>query len=115
MSQAGLAKAADVDARQIRRYEASEQQPLFTVAVAIAAALGIPLAELAGLPAENAAGPDRALPRVRHGIEFIQRDDSSGELRITGDDDAARASTGAWQREPRILTSARQPRRTASP
>ncbi len=84
MSQADLAKAADVGARQIRRYEAGEQQPLFTVAVAIASALGIPLAELAGLPAEHAAGPARVLPRVRHGIEFIQRGDSSGELRITG-------------------------------
>lgn len=88
MSQADLAKAADVDARQIRRYEVGEQQPLFTVAVAIAAALRIPLTELAGLPAEHAAGPDRVLPRVRHGIEFTTRDDSNGELRITGDDDA---------------------------
>jgi len=63
MSQADLAKAADVDARQIRRYEAGEQQPLFTVAVAIATALRIPLTELAGLSAEHAAGPDRVLPR----------------------------------------------------
>ena len=50
MSQAELARAANVDARQIRRYEAGEQQPLFTVAVAIAEALRIPLSELAGLP-----------------------------------------------------------------
>jgi transcriptional regulator with XRE-family HTH domain len=56
MSQDALAKAAGVDARQIRRYETGEQQPLFTAAVAIAAALRVPLAELAGLPAELAAG-----------------------------------------------------------
>jgi transcriptional regulator with XRE-family HTH domain len=50
MSQADLARAAGVDARQIRRYEAGEQQPLFTVAVAIGAALRIPLSDLAGNP-----------------------------------------------------------------
>ena len=66
-------------------------RPLFT----IAAALRIPLTELAGMPAKHAAGPDRVLPRVQHGIEFTQRDDSSGELRITGDDDAALLLWGA--------------------
>lgn len=102
MSQADLATAAGVDARQIRRYEAGEQQPLFTVAVAIAAALGIPLTELAGMSAEHAAGPDRVLPRVRHGITFIQRDESNGELRIIGDDDAALLLWGAaWLDEHR--------------
>jgi hypothetical protein len=35
----------------------------------------------------TANGPDRA-PRVQHGIEFTASDDSNGELRITGDDDA---------------------------
>ena len=61
-------------------------RPLFT----IAAALRILLTVLAGMPAKHAAGPDRVLPRrVQHGIESPQRDDSSGELRITGDDDAA--------------------------
>jgi transcriptional regulator with XRE-family HTH domain len=50
MSQTDLAKTANIDARQIRRYEAGEQQPLFTVAVAIAAALRIPISELAGAP-----------------------------------------------------------------
>ena len=89
MSQAALAKAAGVDTRQIRRYEAGEQQPLFTAAVAIAAALRMPIAELAGLPAEPARGHGRALPHIRHGIEFSARDDSNGELRVTGDDDAA--------------------------
>lgn len=48
MSQAQLAAAAGVDTRQIRRYEAGEQQPLFSVAVAIADALGISIAQLAG-------------------------------------------------------------------
>lgn len=48
MSQAQLAAAAGVDARQIRRYEAGEQQPLFSVAVAIADALEISIAQLAG-------------------------------------------------------------------
>lgn len=73
-------------------------RPLFT----IAAALRIPLTELAGMPAKHAAGPDRVLPRVQHGIEFTQRDDSSGELRITGDDDAALLLWGAaWLDEHR--------------
>jgi hypothetical protein len=62
---------------------------LFAAAVAIAAALRVPLAELAGLPAEPAAGSAQTLPRVRHGIEFSARDYSNGELRVTGDDDAA--------------------------
>ena len=50
MSQRDLATAAGVDVRQIRRYEAGEQQPLLTVAVAIADALGISVGELAGKP-----------------------------------------------------------------
>jgi transcriptional regulator with XRE-family HTH domain len=50
MSQADLARAANIDARQIRRYEAGEQQPLFSVAVAIADALRISISELAGKP-----------------------------------------------------------------
>ena len=53
MSQAELARAANIDARQIRRYEAGEQQPLFGVAVAIAAALRITIADLAGMPAHR--------------------------------------------------------------
>jgi len=89
MSQAELAAAAGVDALEIQRYEAGEQQPLLTVAAAIAAALRVPLAELAGLPADPAAGPGRVLQHVRHGIEFSARGDSNGELRVTGDDDAA--------------------------
>src|SRR4051794_4927557 len=48
MSQAQLAAAVGVDARQIRRYESGEQQPLLSVAVAIADALNISIAQLAG-------------------------------------------------------------------
>ena len=41
-------------------------------------------------------------PRVRQGIEFIQRDESDGELRITGDDDAGPRLWGAqWLDEHR--------------
>lgn len=50
LSQTDLAARAGVDARQIRRYEAGEQQPVLSVAAAIAEALGISLTELAGLP-----------------------------------------------------------------
>ena len=50
MSQADLALAAGVDKRQIRRYEAGEQQPVLSVAVALANALDISVGELAGLP-----------------------------------------------------------------
>jgi len=50
MSQAELAAAAGVDRRQIRRYEAGEQQPVLSVAVAIASALKITVGELAGIP-----------------------------------------------------------------
>ncbi|MFJ9548896.1 helix-turn-helix transcriptional regulator [Streptomyces erythrochromogenes] len=53
MSQAELAAAAGVDRRQIRRYEAGEQQPVLSVAVAIARALGITVNELAGQPAHR--------------------------------------------------------------
>lgn len=48
LSQGALARAAGVDTRQIRRYEADEQQPLLSVALAIADALGISVTELAG-------------------------------------------------------------------
>jgi transcriptional regulator with XRE-family HTH domain len=48
LSQGELAKAAGVHLRQIARYEAGEQQPVLSVAVALAEALGISLAELAG-------------------------------------------------------------------
>lgn len=48
LSQAELAKAADVSLRQLARYEAGDQQPAFSVAVALAEALGISLSQLAG-------------------------------------------------------------------
>lgn len=53
MSQADLAAAAGVDKRQIRRYEAGEQQPVLSVAVAIANALEISVGELAGIPSHR--------------------------------------------------------------
>jgi transcriptional regulator with XRE-family HTH domain len=53
MSQADLAALAGVDKRQIRRYEAGEQQPVLSVAVAIANALRISVGELAGLPSHR--------------------------------------------------------------
>ena len=53
MSQSDLARAAGIDTRQVRRYEAGDQQPLFSVAVAIADALGITLSELAGKPSHR--------------------------------------------------------------
>ncbi len=53
MSQRDLAQTAGVDVRQIRRYETGEQQPLLTVGVAIAEALGISVAELVGKPTHD--------------------------------------------------------------
>jgi len=48
LSQAELAKAAGVSLRQLARYEAGEQQPVLSAAVALADALGISIAQLAG-------------------------------------------------------------------
>jgi transcriptional regulator with XRE-family HTH domain len=53
MSQAELASVVGVDKRQIRRYEAGEQQPVLSVAVAIADALKISVGELAGIPSHQ--------------------------------------------------------------
>ena len=47
-SQAQLAKAAGISLRQLARYEANEQQPVLAAAVALADALQISLAQLAG-------------------------------------------------------------------
>lgn len=47
-SQEQLAAEVRVSPRQIRRYEAGEQEPPFSVAIALADALGTTLAELAG-------------------------------------------------------------------
>jgi transcriptional regulator with XRE-family HTH domain len=48
LSQAQLAKAAGISLRQLARYEAGQQQPVLSAAVAVADALGISLAQLAG-------------------------------------------------------------------
>lgn len=48
MSQVQLAEMVGVTVRQIARYEAGEQQPVLTVAAAIATALDVSLSELAG-------------------------------------------------------------------
>src|ERR1700722_14017555 len=53
MSQAQLAAAVGVDTRQIRRYEGNQQQPVLSIAVAIANALGITIGELAGSPGQR--------------------------------------------------------------
>ena len=48
LSQAELAKAAGVSLRQLARYEAGDQQPVLSAAVALADALGISMDQLAG-------------------------------------------------------------------
>lgn len=48
LSQAQLAKAANISLRQLARYEAGEQQPVLSAAVALSNALNISLAQLAG-------------------------------------------------------------------
>jgi transcriptional regulator with XRE-family HTH domain len=49
LSQAELAEKSGVNVRQLRRYEAGEQQPSLSAGVAIAQALKIPVTELAGV------------------------------------------------------------------
>lgn len=59
---------------------------------------------------QGEADADRMLPRVRQGIQFVQRGQDNGELRITGDDDAALLLWGAqWLDEHRdyIVTAMR--------
>jgi transcriptional regulator with XRE-family HTH domain len=46
LSQADLAEAAGIHLRQIRRYESGEQQPVLSVAVRLADALGLTMNEL---------------------------------------------------------------------
>jgi transcriptional regulator with XRE-family HTH domain len=48
LSQTELAKAAGISLRQLARYEAGEQQPVLSAAVALTDALHISLAQLAG-------------------------------------------------------------------
>ena len=55
MSQAQLAAAAGVDTRQIRRYESGDQQPMLSVAVAVARALEITVGQLTGEPSHCVA------------------------------------------------------------
>jgi periplasmic divalent cation tolerance protein len=56
LSQAELAAAAGVDKRQIRRYEAGEQQPALGVALAMAKALDLSLDDLGGAGVEPGHG-----------------------------------------------------------
>ncbi|MGJ7909179.1 helix-turn-helix domain-containing protein [Actinopolyspora sp. H202] len=51
----GLPDAAGIGVRQLRRYEAGEQQPILSAAVALANPLGISVAELAGNTADRLA------------------------------------------------------------
>ncbi|WP_226360299.1 helix-turn-helix transcriptional regulator [Pseudonocardia sp. ICBG1142] len=74
MSQADLARVAGVDTRQIRRYEAGEQQPLVSVALTIADALGVSVSELAGrAPGRVSLTGDRwaSWQTTRDGVEKI--------------------------------------------
>jgi transcriptional regulator with XRE-family HTH domain len=53
MSQAEVAQAAGLNVRQIARYESGEQQPVLSVAIALAEALDISLNQLAGQYADE--------------------------------------------------------------
>lgn len=86
LSQAQLAREAGVSPRQLARYEAGEQQPVLSAAVALADALGISLAQLAGqvtydLDLSGAwwcawqTWKDGAARIDVHGLEVLQRGD----------------------------------------
>ncbi len=84
MSQADLGTAAGVDARQIRRYEAGQSQPVLSVAVAIAEALGISLEELA--PNSRNDGKDRPRAAPSSVVDAVKADpglDDSGRELLT--------------------------------
>ena len=66
LSQTDLAEAAGVGARQIRRYESGQAQPVLSVAAAIAAALGISVNELAA----NSHTPG-ATPRTEQAVSVV--------------------------------------------
>src|SRR4051794_9944953 len=101
LSQAELAASVGVHPRQLRRYEAGEQQPALAVAVRIAEALGASLDELAGLRTglegtwwaawELARGTIATLPlalRRRGGaieLEALERRVWRGELLVWDD------------------------------
>lgn len=83
MSQADLGAAAGVDMRQIRRYETGQSQPVFPVAVAIAEALGISVAELA----PNSHARPRTYPPMFTVLDAVRADprldDNGRELLAT--------------------------------
>src|SRR4030095_5801093 len=62
LSQAELAKKAGVSLRQLARYEAGDQQPVLSAAVALADALGISMDQLAGQGGRVASPGGRAPP-----------------------------------------------------
>src|SRR5436190_4189206 len=92
MSQKDLATAAGVDVRQIRRYEAGEQQPLLSVAVAIADALGISVGDLAGKPSHRIKLPGQwwaSWQTSRSGMEKI----ASQQVEIKQEGDLLQVAT----------------------
>ncbi len=87
LSQAQVAEASGVNTRQIRRYEAGEQQPLLSVGIAIARALRMNVLELVGdLPSHRVDltgewwmswqtsndGSDQVTAQT---VQFMQQDD----------------------------------------
>jgi|SRR6266540_2120778 len=85
MSQADLGAAAGVDPRQIRRYEAGQSQPVLSVAVAIADALGISINELAP-NSRNDGLRDRARAMPVSVVDAVKADpglDDSGRELLT--------------------------------
>ncbi len=92
LSQSDLAKTAGLDQRQIRRYEAGEQQPVLSVAVSIADALQISVGELAGIPSHKvqlAGDWWTGWQTFKDGVEVI----TSQEVRITQQGDLLSLNT----------------------
>jgi transcriptional regulator with XRE-family HTH domain len=111
LSQAQLAKEAGVSPRQLARYEAGEQQPVLSAAVALADALHISLAQLAGQITYDLdlSGTwwcawqiwKDGVPRIDvHSLEVVQR----GELLQLDADRALPVSEGSyrWRGELRL-------------
>ncbi|MFB9742078.1 helix-turn-helix transcriptional regulator [Pseudonocardia sulfidoxydans] len=101
LSQADLARAAGVDTRQIRRYEAGEQQPLLLVAVAIADALHISVEDLArgSITDGSAARADgeRDGLLTHHGPVRVEESDTEKLVTFTGSEEAdLLRAAGAW-------------------
>lgn len=104
LSQQQLAQAAGLSLRQLARYERGEQEPSFSAAIAIADALGISLAQLAG---QLTYGLDLSgiwwcswqtwkdgIPRVdTHSLEAHQR----GEVLHLDAERAVSVSEGSYQ------------------